>query len=410
MEQLQSRDASFEIFAGWLIDGGGAAVQRDVLMKICQGRIAALEHDVPPSRRPPQVVRLGHCTLLPALVDCHVHLCMSGSGDLELRRRQLGFRYEQAQAMITSNLARHRSHGIMALRDGGDFASHTLRFRDECPGSGRWPMFLKAAGRGWHAPGRYGRIIGRTPGAGECLAQAIGRREERPDQVKIINSGLNSLTEFGKETAPQFCFEELQAAVQVVHAQGLRAMVHANGKLPVRWAIEAGCDSIEHGFFMGRENVERMAELQVVWVPTAVTMKAYAQQLSAGSREADIARKILDHQLEQVRAASELGVAMAVGTDSGSLGVHHGRSLGEELRLMMDAGLSAVQALRCASQRGARLLGLESELGLLKPGMPATFVAIPGDPGGLPEALSAAERVYLRGKLLDQAEQELESC
>ncbi len=136
-------------------------------------------------------------------------------------------------------------------------------------------------------------------------------------------------------------------------------MVHANGKLPVKIAVEAGCASIEHGFFMGRDNLQRMAEHKTFWVPTGFTMQGYANQLPSGTLEADMALRNLENQLQQLMWARELGVRVAVGTDAGSLGVHHGSAVLEELRLFMQAGYSIQEAIRCATRNGAALLGLQ---------------------------------------------------
>jgi imidazolonepropionase-like amidohydrolase len=122
------------------------------------------------------------------------------------------------------------------------------------------------------------------------------------DHVKIINSGLNSLCCFGKETSPQFDSKDLAETAERVHRLGLKLMVHANGELPVKMAIEAGCDSIEHGFFMGRENLMRMAERGTFWVPTAFTMAACARMSDPGSTQSEVAGRNLEHQLEQLRA------------------------------------------------------------------------------------------------------------
>ena len=104
---------------------------------------------------------------------------------------------------------------------------------------------------------------------------------EEKDHIKIVNSGLNSLKEFGKETLPQFGAEELSDVVKIAGKCGRRVMVHANGKKPVAAALAAGCNSIEHGFFMGVENLKIMAEKGIVWVPTACTMKAYRRTYEA---------------------------------------------------------------------------------------------------------------------------------
>jgi imidazolonepropionase-like amidohydrolase len=284
------------------------------------------------------------------------------------------------------------------VRDGGDSAGHALRFRDEVLPGLESPVSVKAAGKAWRARGRYGRLIGRPPADGIRLAEAITEKARLGDHVKIVNSGLNSLREFGKETPPQFSEEELGAGLLAARRLGLKTMVHANGRLPVRHAVDGGCTSIEHGFFMGRENIERMAEFQVAWVPTAVTMKAYSEQLPRGSMEAEIAARTFEHQLEQMTLARKWGVPMAVGTDSGSLGVNHGQALIEELKIFMACGFNLEEAVGCSSLEGARLLGMKGELGQLKKEMPATFVAVRGDPSVLPDALGCPDLVLVEGR------------
>ena len=176
-------------------------------------------------------------------------------------------------------------------------------------------------------------------------------------------------------------------------------MVHANGKDPVRTAIDAGCHSIEHGFFMGRENLELMAEKGIFWVPTIYTMKAYA--LNADHYRALIDAKVVEqnlaHQLEQVALARELGVKVALGTDSGSIGVLHGESIVEEMKMFMRAGFSLAETIGCATKHGASLLGVE-DFGAIEPGKPAHFLATRGTPSQLPRKLTYLETIYLNGR------------
>jgi imidazolonepropionase-like amidohydrolase len=388
----------FSVLAGWLIDGTGGPPQRNVLLKIKDGVVVAIEilpHGKDCSNA---LLDFSHCTLLPGLVDCHVHLFMSGTADKELREKQLAYGFEEVRGIISRHILEHLSHGVVALRDGGDYASHTLRYKNEWLPQERHPISLRSAGRAWRAHGRYGRLIGRTPLRGYTLAQSVALRDEKTDYVKIVNSGLNSLRHFGKETPPQFSLDELTAAVHTGEHLGLKTMVHANGHLPVRLAVRAGCHSVEHGFFMGRENLEEMAERRVFWVPTAYTMRGYAEQLDRGSHEADIAQRNLEHQLHQLLWARRLGLPVALGTDCGSLGVHHGKAFHEELRLLMEAGFPVQEAVRCASLNGAHLLGVEKELAQVRMGMPATFVVVQGEPSSLPESLSSPEATFVRGK------------
>jgi imidazolonepropionase-like amidohydrolase len=170
-------------------------------------------------------------------------------------------------------------------------------------------------------------------------------------------------------------------------------MVHANGRRPVAEAVAAGCTSIEHGFFMGRANLEAMAARGTVWVPTAVTMAAYARQLTrqltrgrqsqgedfggvASGADLDVVRRNRDHQLAQLRLAFRLGVRVAVGTDAGSLGVDHGRAVAAEMALLAQVDYPIEAVVQAATWNGARLLGL-SDRGRLGQGCGPTSSPLP---------------------------------
>ena len=177
-------------------------------------------------------------------------------------------------------------------------------------------------------------------------------------------------------------------------------MVHANGREPVRMAVEAGCRSIEHGFFMGEDNLKRMADRGTFWVPTAGTMTGYAQTLPKGSPEVEGAQRNAEAQIEQLARARELGVRVALGTDAGSMGVFHGAGVIGEMRLLMTAGYSISEVIRCATANGAELLDLP-EVGVLTPGRASTFVAVDGPPSDLPDSLGRVRAVCISGRFLE---------
>ena len=398
------------IHAGWLIDGSGGPIHKDVLIHIQHHTIQSIEPALKAScKNPSSFFDFSQYTLLPRLVDCHVHLFMSGTDDIVARKRQLEAGYDALKPVISEHIRRHVSSGVGAVRDGGDGKGLVQQYQQAClglSGEGKAPptrtgstcntgIHVKVAGKAWHQCGRYGKLIGRSPAPGETLAEAI-RREAgqseytRPDHIKVVNSGVNSLICFGKETLPQFSLEELAQAVGEARRRQLKVMVHANGRLPVQFAIEAGCHSIEHGFFMGAENLARMRDRQTLWVPTAFTMRAYAAHLTPSSREADTAQRNLTHQMDQLRMARDLGVPVALGTDAGSLGVDHGISVSEEVRILLEAGYTIAEAVQCATKTGAGLLGI-TDMGTLTPGMPASWIAVKGNPSDLPDSL---DRVF----------------
>ncbi|WP_054689463.1 amidohydrolase family protein [Desulfosarcina cetonica] len=388
---------------GWLIDGSGQPALANRIIIVDGERFEAVLE--PDEALPSEVgiVDLSDCTVFPALIDSHAHLLMSGSTDPVVRKYQLENTqcYDDRATIIAEHLAQHLSCGVLGVRDGGDQQGDVLRYKTDStqPTS---PVTIAAPGRARHAPGRYGNLIGIPVEAGMSLAQSLFSGNTRRDHVKIVNSGLNSLTQFGIETPPQFDADDLRGAVAAAREHGLPTMVHANGHLPVKLAVEAGCSSIEHGFFMGRENMRRMADEGVVWVPTTVTMQAYQDYLaSQGHRSdpsfAEVSRKNLEHQLEQINTARQLGVTLAVGTDAGSPGVHHGTAMQTEIQLFIKAGFRVEAAIRCASRNGARLMGL-LDRGKISAGLRADFLAVRTPPQTLPQALHAIVYRVVNGR------------
>jgi len=384
------------IRAGWLIDGGGGGIQENVWLQIQNGVIAAIDASSPDQQGRPEVQDLTGHTILPCLVDSHVHLFMSGTSDLKARARQLDAPFSEIKKKIADHISAHLRSGITAVRDGGDHNAHALRYRDECLNTDTTPFQLQVAGRAWHRPGRYGRLIGRGPAADGSLADAIGGVNATIDHVKIVNSGLNSLVKFGYQTPPQFSLAEMKAAVGAARRKGLSVMVHANGKIPVEIAVSAGCRSIEHGFFMGKDNLKKMAENDIFWIPTAATMKAYCEHLERIGENQDVARRNLAHQMEQIAAARDLGVPIAAGTDAGSIGVHHGSGIVQELIILTRAGLSIQEAIRCATANGARLLNLPAPH-VLSRGSAASFIVVKGGPEELPASLLSIKKICVQG-------------
>lgn len=393
----------FQVFAGWLIDGTGGPILHNALLEVSMGRITSvrtIESGSPLISEKP-ALQFSCCTILPGMVDVHVHLAFSGSIDPVLRKQQLQFSIPEQQPLIHEHLRKHMSHGIVAVRDGGDRNSSALYFKNNDLTGSHLPIRVHAAGTAWHARDRYGSLIGLSPRDGESLARSIRFRTPKgADHVKIINSGLNSLKVFGKETTPQFPRDDLRAALIAARELGMGSMIHANGKSPVQDAIAAGCQSIEHGFFMGTENLKLLAEQQIYWAPTAFSMRAYANLLEQGSTEARVAAANLNHQIHQLSLARKLGVPVVVGTDSGGYGLDHGAAFAGEFGILLESGYSIEEAVRCATWNGAQLLGLDNELGLIRAGMPATFVILDGPPESLPQTLSQPCRVYMQGNLI----------
>ncbi len=390
------------IKAGWLIDGSGAPVQKNVLLTVKSGTILNISRfniaDLPD---PSLTTDLSHCTILPPLADSHVHLALSSSLNPATRKHQLSASYKERKPWIAAHIHSLISHGVLAVRDGGDQHAHVFRYKNENKSgkNTKNPLVLKATTRALHRKGRYGSFLGRAVAKREMLSTAAVKNTYSADHIKLINSGLNCITEFAKETTSQFSIEELENLVCHLQNRKQKLMVHANGQTPVRDAVEAGCHSIEHGFFMGTENLKRMADKQTFWVPTAVTMKALLDNWETGIQQGDrdVIRKTLDAQLELMSCARQDGVRLALGTDAGGSGIVHGKSVADELRLFLQAGYSLAEAVQCASTHGAELLGTNTICPITK-NRSANFIVIPSSPATLPDKLSAIAAIYLAGQ------------
>ncbi len=392
---------------GWLIDGTGKPAVKNRIIAIAAGRIEHIMDSGDPRAKGMTLVDLSACTALPALIDSHVHLVMSGTTEPASRRHQMGSQYDERAAIISQHLQRHLACGVCAVRDGGDHNGDTLRYKLESPQRRRTPVTIAAAGRARHAAGRYGKLIGIAVPPGVDLTRSAFGTKSRRDHLKLVNSGLNSLTQFGVETPAQFGQDALKRVIAAATDRGVTTMVHANGHLPVKLAVDAGCASIEHGFFMGRENMQRMADNGVFWVPTAVTMKAYSDYLKDQGHRSDpsfaqVSQKNLHHQLEQIATAWRLGVTLVLGTDAGSPGVHHGSAVKEELQLFVAAGLGVADAIRCASRHGA-LLMRHHDRGEIAAGMRADWIAVKAPPEQVLDALHEIVFRMIDGRVIDDS-------
>jgi len=391
-------NTNHSIYADWLIDGRSSTIKERVRLTIIDSLIDKIEEDVSREELDRSLITdMSRCMVLPSFVDSHLHLALSGSASEKVRREQPKGDYELARTLISQHLQSLFNHGILAVRDGGDQFGHTQKFADNNPIDQREPVILKSAGKGLYRQGRYGSLFGCEVTFTDRLSDIAGEILLKSDCIKIFQSGPNSLMEYRRQTEPQFTKDELTELVSLANAKGKTVMVHANGEDPVRRAIEAGCHSIEHGYFMGEQNLNRMVEKNITWVPTLFAMKAMADHCDSSDKR-DVAARTLDHQLNQVRKAKEWGVNIALGTDSGSPGVLHGEAVVQELKLLMDGGLNLAEAVGAATWNGAKLLGVDDEYGWLVAGRPANFLVVRGTPAMMPRKMAYLEAIYMDGQ------------
>ena len=369
---LEMSDLFDYIHVGHLIDGTGNAIQKNIVLKIKDRMI----HDIYPfteSLEKKITIHLSHHTIFPPLADAHVHLVMSGTLNIDDRRDQLSMNVDQAKKQIEYHLDQYLKAGITIVRDGGDHFGHTYQFKKRFD----HPIDILSPKKAWYRAGRYGRFAGKSIDSNENARKIISSQHQG-NHIKIIQSGINSICQFGKETSPQFSQEEMTLICKWANLKNIPIMVHANGSLPVKIAIDAGCTSIEHGYFMGESNLKKMADKQIFWVPTLIPMHELAKNLNETEKK-DIALRTFDAQCEQVHKAIDFGVPIVLGSDAGSFGVNHGSGLFDEMKLMISCGFSLSQIIKSCTAQSMSLFR-SSYRGLLKKEELVRFVAVPSHP------------------------------
>ena len=363
--------------AARVFDGTSEGVIEDGAVVVEDGRIAS----VGPARGlPPNTVDLGDATLMPGLVDAHVHLVWDASAE----PHEVVERESHALTVLrcARNAALHLRAGVTTVRDVGSADGLAVEIgRAVELGILSGPRVV-AAGRAIAMTGGHGWFLGREADGPDAVRRAA--REEikaGASCIKLMASGgvYGHAEEPG---SPQLTVEEMRPAVEEAHKAGRKAAAHAYSVEAINNALEAGVDSVEHGSFLDRETVGRMREQGTYLVPTMSVYAAMAEKGPGLGSPEYITRKtaeVLEAGGEAFRLALEAGVPVAAGTDCGAPGHPHG-TLPEELRLMVEAGATPQQALRFGTSAAAELLGLGDEVGALEPGKRADLLAVAGDP------------------------------
>lgn len=365
--------------AARVVDLTSEEPMEDGVVVVEDGRIAS----VGPARELAsgvEIVDLGDATLLPGLIDSHVHLVWSASAEphevVERESRAL------TALRCANNAERHLRAGVTTVRDVGSTDGLAIEVgRAVQLGILPGPKVV-AAGRAIAMTGGHGWFLGREADGPDAVRHAA-REEMKAGAtcIKLMASGgvYGHAEEPG---SPQLTVEEMRAAVEEAHKGGRKVAAHAYSVAAIQNALEAGVDSIEHGSFLDRETAERMRERGTYLLPTISVYQAMSDKGPELGAPQYIQRKtaeILEASREAFRLALEMDVPIAAGTDCGAPGHPHGTLL-QELTLMVESGATPMRALRYCSSAPADLLGLSEEVGTLVPGKQADLLAVAGNP------------------------------
>jgi len=369
--------------AGLFIDGTGGPPVGNVSITIKNGVVRHISPACGAIPRTCQDVAEIDCsdlTILPGLIDCHVHLALDGmdfKGSLE--------RWDQEEALshhLAEALENTLCSGIVAVRDGGDRRLIGLRAHRLAGRATVLPL-ISATGGALRKKGSYGSFLGQGLATPDVKTRVREIATAGAAQIKVLVSGIVSFLEYGKVGPLQFSREELALLVAEAHSLGLKVMAHASSDEGAALAVRCGVDSLEHGYFISEDTLTRMGEGGTAWVPTIIPVAAQTREPLKhyyNPPQLGIIERTYRRQQAMVEVAHRLGVTIGVGTDAGAAGVRHGFSYVEELKLLAEAGLPLAEVIRAATANGAGILGLENQLGTVAPGMPACLIGVRGNP------------------------------
>ena len=381
-----------------LIDGTGAEPVRRRAVVVEDGRIT----DIVDEATLPRGGRLdlsGH-TLVPGLINCHVHFCLGAEPDPLTPIRN------ESPAMTTIKAAvRARQTveaGVTTVRDlgGRDYVELSVKRAVEqglIPG----PRIL-TAGRPICMTGGHGHFIAREADGPDDVRRAVREQlKAGVDLVKIIATG-GVLTPGVEPGAAQLAADEIRAAIEEARKAGRRTAAHAMGTAGIANCVEAGITTIEHGVYLTPEIVARMRESGIFLVATLNAPAAIANGgVAAGIPEFMVRKSdaVTAAHIASFQLALDAGVPMAAGSDAGTPLNPHG-SLVPEMALMVKHGMTPLQAIRAATSTAAEALGLAGEIGRIASGHAADLLAVAGDPASRIEDLDAVRLVMARGRVV----------
>jgi imidazolonepropionase-like amidohydrolase len=343
---------------------------------------AAVSH--PPGA---ETIDLGDTTLMPGLIDAHVHLFLHpGSEDMQTIQESVPQRTIMATLAARDDLMA----GFTAERDmgteGAGSASAAVR---DAINAGRLPgPRLRISGNAISILGGHEDAIGYNPAqhvlpnadyannVDELIAVMREQYKEGADFTKIYETGADTVHDGKGSTPYQYTEAELAAAVDEAARVGAGVAVHATGEPGALFAAQAGVVSIDHANHLDAETIRLMREKHIFAVPTLTIFEYFAEHPDK-PESAALIRQLWELKSQEFPKQVAAGVPMAVGSDVGPF--PHGTQA-REFELMVKYGMSPLSVLQADLLNGAKLLGWEGQIGALKPGYFADVVAVPGNP------------------------------
>lgn len=396
------------IHAGRLIADPSRPATGPATIIIQDGKIQSVTDGLRPPPATSRLVELLDKTVLPGLIDLHVHLTGDPGGDY----RKEATEYDDWGVIVGAKNARITAlAGFTTVREAGSAAQSGFALRrGTAEGMIPGPRII-AAGPALSIIGGHGDITGfredvhdvldtgfTCTGAEECAAKVRKASRAGADIIKITATG-GVLSQQGRGLGAHFTDPEMKSIADTAHSLGLKVMAHAHSARGIEAAARAGIDSIEHGTFADTAALQAMKKTGTYLVPTLMAFKGISERLGKGVYTPVVEEKVrmtVNNVGNAVREARRLGVPVAFGTDAGVF--EHGRNGQEFAELVEKGGMSNAEAIASATTVAAKALDMDGEIGRIAPGYSADIIAVAGNPLDDVRALEKVDYVMVRGR------------
>jgi imidazolonepropionase-like amidohydrolase len=378
-------------------------VEDDKIVAITAGHSAAT-----PGAR---IIDLSRKTVLPGLIDLHVHLSSDPGGDY---RDEAVYPDEWGVAVGVKNARITARAGFTTVRDLGSAPRVGNVLRDgTAQGLFPGPRII-ASGPAVSIVGGHGDVSGFRPevnaalsinntctGAEQCALRVREASKNGANVIKITATG-GVLSQQGRGLGQHFTDPEMSAIVLTARSLGLRVAAHAHGARGIEAAARAGVDTVEHGTFADAAALKVMKASGSAMVPTLMAISGIRERLGKGIYTPTVEAKVretVSQQGKALRAARDMGVAIAFGTDAGVF--EHGRNAGE-FALMVDmGGLTPAEAITSATTAAADEVDMGDKIGQIAPNYSADIIAVDGDPLTNIRLLENVSFVMIKGRVIN---------
>ena len=364
-----------------LIDGLGGDPRPGWAVAVEGDRIAWMGPTAQaPAFEPGSAIEGGGRTLLPGMINSHVHLCADGAADLFAQAVNDSVPIATVRSVLNARLTLEA--GITTVRDCGAASQIAIEIGKAVDRGMIEGPRVRAAGRVVTMTGGHGHFIGREADGADEVRKAV-RAEIKGGAafIKVMATG-GVLTPGVDPSQTAFTIEEMQAAVEEAHKAGKPAASHAIGNGGIKNALKAGIDSVEHGFYLDDESINLALKQGSFLVPTLIAVDQIVNNgLDGGIPDWVVtkAKSESGHHRESFVMAVKSGVKIAAGTDAGTPFNPHG-DLPLELAKMVEFGLPPMLALVAATSNAARLLRMDDQIGSVEQGKLADLILVDGDP------------------------------